>query len=225
MDEMELERRLVTGGQTGEGRVRHARAALRNRIGSTGFRVGIHLINMASNLLGDDIVGRSIRARILRMAGARLDRLATMHGGTYLSKPSNLTLGYHTLINRNCYLDLEAPISFADYSGAGHGATFITTVHNIVPGMNLGVGMEAKPIEVGERAWIGANATVLPGTVIGHDAIIAAGTLVSGKVPANSLMAGVPGKIVRREVRAWLHDLIGEVEETPRTNATADGAA
>jgi maltose O-acetyltransferase len=212
MNELELERSLIAASAPGGRRVSHARPALHRRIGSTAFRFGIHLIHLVSNVVGDDVVGRAIRGGLLKLAGAHLESEATVHGGTYISKPANLSLGFHAMINRNCYLDLEAPVTFGDYSGAGHGATFITTIHDIVPGMNVGVGMSAKPISIGARAWIGANVTVLPGVTIGHDAIVAAGTLVARDVPPNSLVAGVPGRVVRQDVRHWLHDFIEENE-------------
>jgi acetyltransferase-like isoleucine patch superfamily enzyme len=208
MDDIELERLVIASSEPGHHRVSHTRPVLHRRIGSTLFRVGIHLVHVVSNVLGDDIVSRAVRRTLLRLAGASMDSEATVLGGTYISKPANLRLGFHTMINRNCYFDLEAPIVFGDYAGAGHGSTFITTIHDIVPAMNIGVGMTAESITIGERAWIGANVTVLPGVNVGHDAIVAAGTVVVRDVPPNSLVAGVPGRVVRKDVRHWLNDFI-----------------
>jgi acetyltransferase-like isoleucine patch superfamily enzyme len=209
VNDMELERAILASSLDGHPRVSHPRLELHRRSLSTLFRIGVHLLHLVSNLLGDDVVGRSVRKSLVKLAGARMDAESVIHGGCYLSNPANLRMGFHTMLNRNCYLDLSAPVEFGDYSGAGHGATFITTIHDIVPGMNVGRGMSAKPIVVGERAWIGANVTVMPGVTIGSDAIVAAASLVARDVPANTLVAGVPARVVRRDVRHWLSQLDG----------------
>lgn len=50
------------------------------------------------------------------------------------------------------------------------------------------------PISVGNRVFIGANATILPGVDIGDDVIIAAGSVVNKSIVSNSVVAGVPAK-------------------------------
>jgi acetyltransferase-like isoleucine patch superfamily enzyme len=53
------------------------------------------------------------------------------------------------------------------------------------------------PVEIGDRVWIGARATVLPGVTIGDGAVVAAGAVVTHDVPARTLVAGVPARPVR----------------------------
>ena len=50
---------------------------------------------------------------------------------------------------------------------------------------------------VGRKAWIGAGATVLPGVTVGENAIVAAGAVVTGDVPANAIVGGVPARVIR----------------------------
>ena len=54
-----------------------------------------------------------------------------------------------------------------------------------------------KPIVIGRNAWIGANATILAGVKVGENAIVAAGAVVSKDVPANTIVGGVPAKVIR----------------------------
>ncbi|MCU7549563.1 hypothetical protein OCK74_10585 [Chitinophagaceae bacterium LB-8] len=54
-----------------------------------------------------------------------------------------------------------------------------------------------KPIVIKRNAWIGAAATILPGVTIGENAVVAAGAVVSKDVPANTIVGGVPAKIIK----------------------------
>jgi len=53
------------------------------------------------------------------------------------------------------------------------------------------------PVRLGRNVWIGRSATILPGVTIGDHAVIAGGSIVTGDVPARTLMAGVPARPIR----------------------------
>lgn len=53
------------------------------------------------------------------------------------------------------------------------------------------------PIHIGEGAWLAARVTVLPGARIGDGAVIAAGSVVAGEVPAGSVAGGIPARVLR----------------------------
>ena len=53
------------------------------------------------------------------------------------------------------------------------------------------------PVRLGTNVWVGRSAVVLPGVTIGDHAVIAAGSIVTGDVPARTLMAGVPARPIR----------------------------
>ena len=59
-------------------------------------------------------------------------------------------------------------------------------------------GLSAQPIRVKVNAWVGAGAIILPGVTIGKNAIISAGAVVTKDVPDNTIVAGVPAKIMRK---------------------------
>lgn len=61
-------------------------------------------------------------------------------------------------------------------------------------------GVNHKGIKIGNNCWIGAKTTILDGTVIGNGCIIAAGAVVTGKFPDNSIIAGVPAKIIKSRI-------------------------
>ena len=60
---------------------------------------------------------------------------------------------------------------------------------------HLGV---AKPVTIGSDVWLGGNVTILPGVTIGNNVIVAAGAVVTKDVPDNSLVGGVPARLIRK---------------------------
>jgi acetyltransferase-like isoleucine patch superfamily enzyme len=57
---------------------------------------------------------------------------------------------------------------------------------------------EHQPVRIGAGSWIGHGAMVLPGTTIGRQVVVGAGSVVRGQVPDHAVVAGVPAKVVRR---------------------------
>ncbi len=58
-------------------------------------------------------------------------------------------------------------------------------------------GVNHKGIKIGKGCWIGAKATILDGADIGDGCIVAAGAIVRGKFPPNSIIGGIPAKIIK----------------------------
>jgi maltose O-acetyltransferase len=55
-----------------------------------------------------------------------------------------------------------------------------------------------EPIVIEDRVWLGNRSIVLKGVTVGHDAVVAAGSVVTRDVPPRTVVAGVPAKVVRR---------------------------
>ena len=58
--------------------------------------------------------------------------------------------------------------------------------------------MSYAPIHIGKNVWIGANATVLAGVTIGDGAVVAAGAVVNKNVEPNTIVGGVPAKVIKK---------------------------
>ncbi len=60
----------------------------------------------------------------------------------------------------------------------------------------------AESIEIGDRVWFGNRTTILKGVKIDDDCIVATGAIVTRNVPANSIVAGIPAKVVKSDI-SW----------------------
>lgn len=78
---------------------------------------------------------------------------------------------------------------------------FIPSDHHMVQIDGADIGFEDK-IEIGNNVWIGARVIVLKGTKIGDNCIVAAAAVCRGNYPENSIIAGIPGKVIR-ENTSW----------------------
>lgn len=61
-------------------------------------------------------------------------------------------------------------------------------------------GVKGLGVKIGKNCWIGAKATILDGTIIGDGCIVAAGAVVRGEFPPNSIIGGVPAKILKMRI-------------------------
>jgi acetyltransferase-like isoleucine patch superfamily enzyme len=97
--------------------------------------------------------------------------------GSIISAQQSVKVGANVMFGNYCIVaDTEIP-------GMGHplGKTSITP----------------RPIEIGEGAWLAARVTVLPGSRIGAGAVIAAGSVVAGDIPAGHVAGGIPARVLR----------------------------
>jgi acetyltransferase-like isoleucine patch superfamily enzyme len=160
------------------------------------YLLHIHLTNCLAMALGQDVVGRRVRAGLLRQLGVRIGSGTVIDGGGYVYG-RNLVVGRRCFVNRGCYFDLTADVTLGDAVEVGHGVTFITASHAIGGRRRRAGAVTGRSIVVGDGAWIGANATLLPGVQVGSGAIVAAGALVIDDVPADTVVGGVPARPLR----------------------------
>jgi acetyltransferase-like isoleucine patch superfamily enzyme len=106
-----------------------------------------------------------------------------------------LKIGSNVFINHACsFLDLGG-ITIEDNVLIGPKVNLITENHPLDPANRR--SMMCKPILIKRNAWIGAAATILPGVTIGENAVVAAGAVVSKNVADNTVVGGVPAKLLK----------------------------
>ena len=146
-------------------------------------------------------VGSRVRVYILRLAGFQIGPGCVMWGTPTITGDSDLyrklTVGQGCWFNIECFLDLGASINIGDRVAIGHQVMILTTSHGIGPHGQRAAAPEVRPVCIGSGAWLGARSTILPGVTIGPGAIIAAGAVVTRDVPANTMVAGIPARVIK----------------------------
>ena len=110
----------------------------------------------------------------------------------------NISVGRRFYANVNCvFLDC-APIEIGDHVLLGPGVHLYAATHPLDAAERRG-GLElAKPISVGDDAWLGGGTIVLPGVTIGARAVVGAGSVVTRDISADARVAGNPARPIGR---------------------------
>jgi maltose O-acetyltransferase len=139
-------------------------------------------------------VGFRWMGQLLRFCGVRLGEASMFLGiptlvgrGDFCAR---LSIGDACGFNEGCFFELEDEIRIGHHVSVGHEVMFLTRSHEIGPARRRAGAGRSAPIVVGEGAWIGARATILPGVTIGAGAVIGAAATVDKDVPANTLVMG-----------------------------------
>ena len=113
----------------------------------------------------------------------------------YTDFGKNITIGKNVFINAGCKFQDQGGIFIDDGALIGHGVVLATLNHDMDPEKRQ--QLHPAPIHIGKRVWIGANATICSGVTIGDNSVVAAGAVVVKDVPEDTVVGGVPARIIK----------------------------
>ncbi len=125
-----------------------------------------------------------------------------LYGDTFLQTGSggSIRIGADSHIQPGCHFRaFVSGIEVGQGVEIASGCAFYSFDHGVVAGTRImDQPLTSKgPIIIGDGAWLGHGVTVLSGVTIGPGAVVAAGAVVTRDVPANTIAAGVPARVVK----------------------------
>lgn len=131
-----------------------------------------------------------------RILGKELDASTTVLPPFYVDYGKPVTIGKDCFIQQCCTFFGRGGITIGDGVFIGPKVNLITINHD--PDPDNRSATYGRPIVIEDKVWIGINSTVLPGVRIGYGAIIGAGSVVTKDVPAMTIAAGNPARIIKK---------------------------
>ena len=118
-----------------------------------------------------------------------------------------VSIGDRTMIGRGSHIVGHFSVTIGDDIQTGP-YVYITDQNHAYQDPDVPVGRQwptDEPVEIGSGSWLGTGVVVLPGARIGRNAVIGAGSVVTGEVPDHSVAVGSPARVVKQFVpgRGW----------------------
>jgi acetyltransferase-like isoleucine patch superfamily enzyme len=148
-------------------------------------------VGIANFLPNFNTISTFVRPLLLRLAGARVAFPATIHRPLYIYYAGELRIGRYAFINQGVRMEGRQAIRIGEGALIGPFCCIENVNHR--PG-----GSEELPVTVGKGAWIGVGSILLPGADVGDGAVVAAGSVVRGRVAPHELWGGIPARPLRK---------------------------
>lgn len=134
------------------------------------------------------------RAFVLRLFGAKLGRGVRVHASAVIWLPANLELGDHVLVAPRARLYNQGRITIGARTVISQGAHICASTHDIDdPDFQLVL----RPIAIGSRAWVAAEAFVGPGVTIGDEAVVGARAAIFRDAEPGGVYSGNPAVLLK----------------------------
>jgi putative colanic acid biosynthesis acetyltransferase WcaF len=149
-------------------------------------------------LFSSPLPGSVWRIWILRAFGAQVGAGVIIKPRVRVKFPWKLTIGDHVWIGEDVWIDNLASVRVGSNSCISQGAYLCTGSHDWT---SRAFDLIARPIEVGERVWLGAMVRLAPGTVAADGCVVTLGSVASGGLKENTIYSGVPA--IPTKDRTW----------------------
>jgi len=149
---------------------------------------------LPTNYLAD----RFLRPMLARLFGAKIGPFTGIRKPVFISQPRHVTFGRFVIMTPELFIDSPANVTIGDFVSMGPRITLITGSHETGPHTRRCGEMTSEPITIESGCWIGAGVIIGPGVTIGAGSVVAAGAVVLRSMPADSLIAGNPARVIQK---------------------------
>jgi len=135
----------------------------------------------------------TVRKLFFLASGVGLAKQAKLHCGVRFFKPSGVSVGQGTIVGFGTFLDGRAPLVIGEQVDIASEVMIYNSSHDI---NSDDMRATEKEVTIGDYVFVGPRAIILPGVTLGRGAVVAAGAVVTKDVPAKTIVAGIPAKVV-----------------------------
>lgn len=141
----------------------------------------------------------AIKSVFLRLLGAQVGRRVVYYPCVWICTGRHLVIGDDVDLAQGVLITTSGGVEIGDRTLIGYRTQILSRNHVIPPvGQRIfDAGHEGQGVVIGPDVWIGANCVILPGVEIGEGAVVAAGAVVTKNVEPNSIVGGVPAKLIK----------------------------
>lgn len=139
-----------------------------------------------------------------RFLRVQIGEHSSVHWRTVFYRPHGVVIGEHSIIGNDVFLDGRRGIRIGANVNIGGHVQIFTMEHDPDSDTFAATGGEVR---IGDLAYVGSRATILPGVVIGRGAVVAAGAVVTKDVGEGLIVGGVPAKVIRKRESALKYRL------------------
>ncbi len=158
-----------------------------------------HKIHIGDNTVIDDYAVLDAKGEDNR--GIRIGSNVMVGRSTVLScKNGDISIGDNTNIAMNCFVQSAGDVHIGDFVLFGAYCYVIGGGDHKIDRIDIPIisqGQVVRGIRIEENCWLGGGVLVQDGAAIGRDSILGSGAVVRGHIPAYSIAAGVPARVIR----------------------------
>jgi maltose O-acetyltransferase len=119
-----------------------------------------------------------------------------LHFPCFIEPLSGLRVGERVAINAFVHIWANQSVTIGNDSMIASHVQITTSTHTY-KSRPYRDHREDSPVVIGSNVWVGSGAIILPGVTIGDNSVVGAGSVVTRSVPPNSLVIGIPAKVIK----------------------------
>ena len=177
-----------------------------------GLRQGLVKIYWLRNDLRDylaeaagRLLGHGLRIFLYRrLCGVKIGPKTSLHRGCRMYAPAGISIGAHSVINREVLLDGRSGLDIGANVSVAEGAMLLSLEHDP---QSPEFAPRGAAVIIRDYVFIGARAIILPGVTVGKGAVVAAGAVVTKDVADYQIVGGVPARPIGQRTENLQYNL------------------